>query len=685
MSGNFSISSNVPKWSQINDEFLRRDGQNTPTANISLDNNRIINVLDPVDPQDVATKSYVDSSGGSTDKVSRSGDTMTGALGMTANKIYDVLDPVDPQDAATKSYVDSSGGATNKVSRSGDTMTGALGMTSNKIYDVLDPVDLQDAATKNYVDTSVVTKVDKAGDTMSGILDMGSNSITNVPDPVDLQDAATKNSTDAALSGKVSRSGDTMTGDLFFNAAIAVETLSMGSNSLQTGQRFNVLMGKDGVGFTYTAPTPPFTNEPLQINAGVTGLAVGVNDTDIWFQMGTQDSPYGTRFSGNLDMSNNSITNVLNPLNAQDGATKNYVDSILSSKVSTTGDTMTGTLSMGNHNITNVLDPVNDQDAVTKKYIDDNWLVTATPNMTANVTVSDTGLTYTASALSELGVNNAAWKCFQTTFPSGGWISTVNANTWIQMQYPRPLAMAGFSISARNIVGRSITNWKVQASNDGTTFVDIVPADTTVFDAGILNQFTFPKSDEYSYWRFHIIACIGSDVGIDLFQWIPAIQDVTLRKCETGLVPRLTSNVNYRGFTPAASSENGTGFIAANVFKGDYPTGAGGTGDEWCTAAITTNFWISVECPVPVRLWKLGVRGRNTNTERIYYFKIEGSINNTSWCTLYTSPNPKYLGSSYEELSIESVAKFKWYRLFCMNAQATNPGLSELQLFVYDD
>ena len=61
--------------SQVNNTFLRRDGETAAVGDINLAAHKLINVKDPVDAQDAVTKSYVD-----TNKVSKSGDTMTGDL-----------------------------------------------------------------------------------------------------------------------------------------------------------------------------------------------------------------------------------------------------------------------------------------------------------------------------------------------------------------------------------------------------------------------------------------------------------------------------------------------------------------------------------------------------------------------------------------------------------------------------
>ncbi len=59
----------------INDNFLRKDGTIPATGPLNMDNNRISNVVDPIDEQDVTTKNYVDEN-----MVSKLGDTITGPL-----------------------------------------------------------------------------------------------------------------------------------------------------------------------------------------------------------------------------------------------------------------------------------------------------------------------------------------------------------------------------------------------------------------------------------------------------------------------------------------------------------------------------------------------------------------------------------------------------------------------------
>lgn len=79
---------NGSQWISVADQYLPLDGSGTMSGTLDLGSNTISNVTDPVNPQDAATKQYVDTevtnivSGGALDGtyVNLSGDTMTGIL-----------------------------------------------------------------------------------------------------------------------------------------------------------------------------------------------------------------------------------------------------------------------------------------------------------------------------------------------------------------------------------------------------------------------------------------------------------------------------------------------------------------------------------------------------------------------------------------------------------------------------
>ena len=78
----------------------------------------------------------------------------------------------------------------------------------------------------------------------------------------------------------------------------------------------------------------------------------------------------------------------------------------------------------------------------------------------------------------------------------------------------------------------------------------------------------------------------------------------------------MLSNVNYSIFKARG---NGVLQTAFKAFKGD------GSEYQWYPAQSTAPYWISITCPTPVRIWKVGLRGRNKDTDRLYDRRIEAS------------------------------------------------------------
>ena len=107
--------------------------------------------------------------------------------------------------------------------------------------------------------------------------------------------------------------------------------------------------------------------------------------TSNYYDQSTSNSNYlqtggGNSMGANLDMGTNKITNLVDPTSAQEGATKNYVDTNHYNKstsdsryIRTDGaNAMSANLDMGTNKITSLVDPTSAQEGATKNYVDNN-------------------------------------------------------------------------------------------------------------------------------------------------------------------------------------------------------------------------------------------------------------------------------------------------------------------------
>lgn len=426
---------------QANNLFLRRDGVNDATADISMNSHKLTNVASPTNDQDVATKEYADDK--DVLKDSKAGDVMTGDLALTSTGVNST------RNLGCQTITD------------GQTFNLWLGTTNVRLA-YTDLFKLLHLA----VDSGGEFQIEESG---GGILfniginpnppnaatfyvpiEMGGRSIVGAADPAGAQDAATKNYVDTSDATKVAKAGDTMTGNLSLN--VGADLLrTLGCSDLSGSKGFSIILGS-------------IMNQiQCQLNTPIT-----LQTTDGFLcRSGGNDVIRFGRAAG-------------------DTRTDVYTDIV-----------------MNQHYIADLHDPNNNKDAANKIYVDASSYMITYPIMTANMTTMN-GLTYTASSSSVAGGAYDAWNAFRNAV-TDGWVAATNANQWIQMQYPSPISMFGLYIVARNIAGRNITSWKVQASNDGVTFTDIVTTNTTIFNAGVLNKFTFVASAKYLYWRFFII------------------------------------------------------------------------------------------------------------------------------------------------------------------------------------
>ena len=318
----------------------------------------IKNVTNPTGPQDAATKDYVDteivalSLNGTGPYLRLSGaDTMLGTLDMGGFGIVNQLDPTNPQDGATKNYVDTEiialglTGTGPYLELAGGTMTGAIDMGANQINNLADPTNPQDAVTRAFADANYISTTGAVGP-LGGNLDMGGNRVVNVANPVGAQDAATKDYVDTNFLDLLGSSA--MQGAIDMGGFVIGNLLAATANdeAVNLGQGNSLWLRLDGT----SSMTGALDMNGNQINDVTDPTLAQDAATKNYADSTFLDLAGTSSMTGDLDMNANQINNLAAPTVAADAATKDYVDTEITNLnlagtfLPLAGGTMTGDL-----------------------------------------------------------------------------------------------------------------------------------------------------------------------------------------------------------------------------------------------------------------------------------------------------------------------------------------------------
>ena len=363
----------------INNNYVRSDGETPLTGSLDMRGNTLYNVADPVNPQDVVTKVYVDNTKGSGVIGRKTGNGVSIKENLDflgKQRIKNLPDPVNDHDAVTKEYVDTTTTPFLKLDQTKYNTKGDIDMGDQfTVLNVKTPIDDNHITNKKYVDE--MDNLNSAFDFKNGSyyakggIIMKKNKLGGLQEPTNDGEAATK------------KYVDNTTKNLFIDEN---DNIAFGLNVDMEG---NQILG---------LPEPATDQEPATKKY--------VDD----LQTQHVDEKGNIKFGRNVNLDNKRIFAMKEPKKANEGANKKYVDDTITKRLQEEKDNFlpqdpatkqyvdeaikglaggdllvskegvfikanghyraTAPLDIDNHKMENLPDPVDEKDAANKKYID---------------------------------------------------------------------------------------------------------------------------------------------------------------------------------------------------------------------------------------------------------------------------------------------------------------------------
>src|SRR5688572_19142139 len=279
--------------------------------------------------------------------------------------------------------------------------------------------------------------------------------ITNIITPTADDHLANKKYVDT----KVSKTGDTITGNLFLSInGDGFRTL--GCKDLRGIKQFQLLLGST------TNKMQCQLNSPITLQT-TDGFLCKHGEHDI-IRFGKSSTDRRTELYQNITMNEKYISDLHHPVEAQDAATKKYVDNYLR-----------------------------------------KCLIGYVPNLEANNSI--TGFIVSASST----IGHEAFRAFNNLLPTvDSWFKGKGLTSWIQIKCPEPVVIWRFAFKVRmECPGISLT-----ASNDGITFAPLFATSGPILAQPAPTFFNISTTTAYQYYRLTIVEDAWLLNGIQVMQ-----------------------------------------------------------------------------------------------------------------------------------------------------------------------
>ena len=369
----------------INNNYVRSDGGTPLSGSLDMRGNTIYNVSDPVNPQDVVTKVYVDNTKGSGIIGRKIGDSVSIKENldfMGKQKIKNLADPVDEKDAVTKEYVDTTTVPFLKLDRTKYNTKGDIDMRGlYTVYNVKKPNNDSHIVDKKYVDEmdnlkSAFTLIN-GGYEARGSLYMRKNKLGGLREPTMDGEAATKKYVDDLQTQYIDKRGnvkfdrDINVGNNRIFALKYPKKDYEATNKKYVDESITKRLEEEKDKFL---PQDPVTKQ--YVDEAIKGLAGGdvlVSKEGVFIK---ENGHY--RATAPLDIDNQKMENVPDPVDEKDAVNKKYIDETFKELTLKQGlirenggfNLVDSYINMNFNNIRNVGLPQHSEDAVPRSFLD---------------------------------------------------------------------------------------------------------------------------------------------------------------------------------------------------------------------------------------------------------------------------------------------------------------------------
>ena len=369
----------------INNNYVRSDGGTPVSGSIDMRGNTLYNVSDPVNPQDVVTKVYVDNTKGSGVIGRKIGDSVSIKENLDflgKQKIKNLPEPVDDNDAVNKKYVDGMDNLKSAFNliNGGYEARGSLYMRKNKLGGLREPTMDGEATTKKYVDDLVTNHFVDENDniTFGRAVDVEGNKIFSLPEPEQDNEPATKKYVDDLQTHYIIDKK----GNVKFD-----KNINVGNNrifNLKDPKKNYEATNKKYVDESITKrieeekdnflPQDPATKQ--YVDEAVKQLAGGdllVSKEGVFIKA---NGHY--RATAPLDIDNHKMENLPDPVDEKDAANKKYIDGVVEALTLKQGlvrenggfNLVDSYINMNFNRVRNIPYPHHNEDAVPRSFLD---------------------------------------------------------------------------------------------------------------------------------------------------------------------------------------------------------------------------------------------------------------------------------------------------------------------------